>query len=199
MHTRQFLIAALLLASQPYLARAGEPVVRGSLHTIHIIGNQCLSVPKTVARLRPGTRLEMRVCQDSPEQTFEWNVVSFEIKYQGLCLDALRAGDGQSQPGDPVGLWYCQQTPHQQWFLDHKSESWLDAFNIVGGGNSDNDLCLSITDANSVDGAPLTVEPCDRRDNQWFRLYPTQPGGPAFSKLSRLISVMPFLAQTPPL
>lgn len=108
MYIRQFIIAALLCAFPSCFAVAGEPVVKGSFHTILILGQNCLTVPQTEPHLRPGSRLEMRPCQNSPEQIFEWNAVTFEIKFANLCVDALRVGGGQSQPGDPVGLWYCQ-------------------------------------------------------------------------------------------
>ena len=72
-------------------------------------------------------------------------------------MDALRIGEDPSQPGDLVGLWWPQQTPHQKWFPHHKNETWLDAFNIVGGGSPNRSCCL-IGDANGVHGAQLTLQ-----------------------------------------
>jgi hypothetical protein len=175
MSIRRFVIAAALCLLPSYLATAGEPVVRGSFHTILVLGNNCLTVPQAEARLRPGTRLEMRSCQDAPEQIFEWNVNTFEIKFHDLCLDAYRIGKGQSQAGDPVGLWYCQKTNHQKWFVRQKNKSWVNAFNIVGGGSPSSELCLNIADNKGGDGAKLTIQNCNDDDNQWFRLYSWPP------------------------
>ena len=136
MLVRSLLIAALYGAIQLCPAFAGElivpsePVVRGSIRSALAYG-QCLSVP--IAEWRPGAHLEMRPCQNSADQIFDWNVLSFEIKIHELCVDALRSGNGDSQPGDPVGLWYCQGTPHQKWFPIRNAPR-AQAFNIVGGG-----------------------------------------------------------------
>jgi hypothetical protein len=175
MYIRPFVIALLLCLFQACFATAGEPVVRGSLHSIFMLGDNCLTVPPAAARLQPGMRLEMRSCENNPEQIFEWNVETFEIKFHDLCLDAFRLGKGQSQPGDAVGLWYCQKTNHQKWFLRDKDKAWHGAFNIVGGGSPINDLCLNIADDKSADRARLTIETCNGGDNQWFRLYPWPP------------------------
>jgi hypothetical protein len=175
MDVRPFAIAALMLLA-PLCATAGEPVVKGSFHTILMLGDKCISVPQTAASyLRPGKRLELRPCGNGAEQHFEWNVVTFEIKFQGLCMDAFRDGAGPSQPGDAVGLWYCQNTAHQKWFPDHRNENWLDAFNIVGGGSPSSELCLTSDDSNGVDGAQITIQNCNRSDNQWFRLREWPP------------------------
>lgn len=199
---RPLLIAVLLAALHAGLATAGEPVVKGSFHTVLILGRECISVPETDVDRRPGTRLEMRPCKNSPGQIFDWNVVTFEIKFHDLCVDALRVGNSPSQPGDPVGLWYCQQRPHQKWFPHHKNESWLDAFNIVGGGSPSSELCLSIADADSrtegksVAGAQLTLEKCVGGDNQWLRLYPFPPlNGPSLSQRSNSTALKAFLAE----
>jgi hypothetical protein len=195
MYVRQFIIAALLCAFPSFFAIAGEPVVTGSFHTILILGQNCLTVPKSETHLRPGSRLEMRDCQNSPEQIFEWNVVTFEIKFQGLCVDAFRVGGDQSQPGDPVGLWYCQQTPHQKWYPNHKNESWLDAFNIVGGGSPSSELCLSIAAGKSMDGVQLTMQNCDGGDHQWLRLYSWPPlNGQLLSQRENSIFLKTFFA-----
>jgi hypothetical protein len=175
MSTRRFVIAAALCLLPSCLATAGEPVVRGSFHTIHVLGNNCLTVPPAESRLRPGTLLEMRSCRDAPEQIFEWNIKTFEIKFHDLCLDAYRVGEGQSQAGDPVGLWYCQQTKHQKWFVRQNNKNWLNAFNIVGGGSPSSELCLNVADKKRGDGAKLTIQNCNGGDNQWFRLYSWPP------------------------
>jgi hypothetical protein len=175
MYIRQIVIAVLLCLLPSCFATAEEPVVRGSFHTILILGHNCLTVPQAEPRLRPGTRLEMRSCEDNADQIFEWNVDTFEIKFHDLCVDAFRVGEGRSQPGDPIGLWYCQKTKHQKWFPRQKNESWLDAFNIVGGGSPSSDLCLNIAGNKDVDGAQLTIQNCNGGDNQWFRLYPWPP------------------------
>jgi Ricin-type beta-trefoil lectin domain len=171
MSIRAFLFTALLGLFLPsWFAAADAPVVRGSLRSILILGDKCLTVPQEVPRLRPGTRLALRGCQDNSDQIFEWNVDTFEIKFHELCLDAFRVGKGQSQPGDPVGLWYCQKTKHQKWFPHQKNQKWTNAFNILGGGSPSSDLCLSITDGKNTAGAPLTIEKCNGSHNQWFRL-----------------------------
>jgi hypothetical protein len=175
MDVRQVIIAALLCAFPSSVATVGEPVVKGSFHTIVFLGQNCLTVPKAETYLRPGTRLEMHDCQNSPEQIFEWNVLTFEIKSGNLCVDAFRAGGGPSQPGDPVGLWYCQQSPQQKWYPDYKDKNWLEAFNIVGGGSPSSELCLSIASDKDVDGAQLTIQKCDSGDQQWLRLYSWPP------------------------
>jgi hypothetical protein len=171
MSIRPIVIAALLGLLPSWFAAADERVVRGSLHSILVLGDNCLTVPQALARLRPGTRLQLRGCQDAPDQIFEWNVDTFEIKFHNLCLDAFRVGRGRSQPGDPVGLWYCQKTNHQKWFPHQKNKSWADAFNIVGGGSPSSDLCLSIADGKDAKSAPLTIEICNGGNNQWFRVY----------------------------
>ncbi len=180
MSFRRFLIAVLLSALPICWAGAGEPVVSGTIRTILFLGNNCLTVPVNETYLRPGTRLEMRECRNSAEQVFDWNVVTFEIKFQGLCVDALRVGLGPTQGGDPIGLWYCNDSRHQKWFPSHKNESWLDAINIVGGGSPSSTLCMSIAgDGRNADGAALSIENCTGSDTQWFRLLPWPPlGGP---------------------
>jgi len=171
----RFIIAVLLCVFPSCFAPAGEPVVRGVFHTIVLLGQHCLTVPKTEPYLLPGSRLEMRDCINSPDQVFAWNVITFEIKFHNLCVDAFRVGDGPSRPGDPVGLWYCQQTARQMWYPNRKNEAWFEAFNIVGGGGPSSDLCLSIARDKDIDGAQLTLQKCDSGDNQWLRLYSWPP------------------------
>ena len=157
MSIRRFLMAVLLCSVPASSATAGEAVVQGSFHTILVLGHKCLTVPRIDNHPRAGVRLEMHACQNSADQIFNWNVVTFEVKIHGLCMDAFRVGEGPSQPGDPVGLWYCQKSRHQKWFPHHKSESWQGAFNIVGGGSPSSELCLNIVDNKSADGAQLTI------------------------------------------
>ncbi len=171
MPIRPFVIAALLGLLPSWFAAAGEPVVRGSFHSILVLGDKCLTVPQAVPRLRPGTRLHLRSCQDNPDQIFEWNVGTFEIKFDNLCLDAFRVGKGGSRPGDPVGLWYCQKTNNQKWFPHQKNQRWANAFNIVGGGSPSSDLCLTIADSKDGGDAALKLQTCNGGHNQWFRHY----------------------------
>lgn len=176
MTIRRFLIAALLSSLASGWAGAGEPVVRGTVRAIFMLGDNCLTATATETYLRPGTRLDMRPCRNSAEQTFEWNVVTFELKFQGLCVDAFRVGLGETQAGDPIGLWYCNGTGRQKWYPSRKNESWFDAFNIVGGSPL-SELCLSVADPDHVIGAQLNISKCDGGDAQWFRLQPSPPLG----------------------
>lgn len=197
MFVRPFAFAALICLLAPLPAPAGEPVVRGSLHTILMLGDSCITAPQTTERyLLPGQRLELRPCRNSAEQHFEWNVVTFEIKFQGLCVDALRVGAGPSQPGDPIGLWHCQNNGHQQWYPDNKNRNWLDAFNIVGGGPSST-LCLTADNGKGEDGAPIAMRTCSNDDNQWFRLreWPPLKAAPV-SQRDRLLSLVAATAAT---
>lgn len=198
MFVRPFAIAALMCLLAPLAAAAGEPVVKGSFHTIVMLGDSCITAPQTTdSYLRPGKRLELRPCRNSAEQHFDWNVVTFEIKFQGLCVDALRVGDGPSQPGDPIGLWYCQDTGHQKWFPDNKNRNWLNAFNIVGGGSPSSTLCLTADNGKGEDGAPITIQNCSNDDNQWFRLreWPPLKAAPV-SQRDDLISLVAATAAT---
>ncbi|MBI3705098.1 MAG: RICIN domain-containing protein [Rhizobiales bacterium] len=178
--------AALLVASCPVSAGAplapSEPVVRGTIRGDFAYGSQCLSVP--AVEYLPGVYLEMRPCRNSVDQIFEWNVVSFEIKIHNLCVDALRSGPGSSQPGDPVGLWYCQGKRHQQWF-PFRSNPYLPTFSIVGGGGPASNLCLESLYASTVAGTPLLIAYCNGGDNQQFR---TQP----WPALDDMVSSGPF-------
>ena len=170
------IVAALLYAC--YSASAGEPlvpsepVVRGAIRGDFAYGSQCLSVP--VMEFLPGVTLEMRPCRNGVDQIFEWNVISFEIKIHNLCVDALRAGPGISQPGDPVGLWHCQGTPRQQWF-PLRSNPYLPTFSIVGAGGPASNLCLETLKDSTIDGTKLAIATCDGGDNQQFRLQPWPP------------------------
>lgn len=174
LRVHSLLVAALYGAIQLAPASAGElivpsePVVRGSIRSALSYGYQCLSVP--VAEWRPGAHLEMRPCRNSADQIFDWNVLSFEIKIHGLCVDALRSGDGDSQSGDPIGLWYCQGTPHQKWFPIGNAPQ-APAFSIVGGGGPSSNLCLDIRNASNADGTRLTIATCTSDDNQRFRIH----------------------------
>lgn len=197
MFVRPFAFATLICLLAPLPAAAGEPVVRGSFHTIVMLGDSCITAPQTTdSYLRPGQRLELRPCRNSAEQHFEWNVITFEIKFQGLCVDALRVGDGPSQPGDPIGLWYCQNNGHQQWYPDNKNRNWLDAFNIVGGSPSST-LCLTADNGKGDDGAPIAMQNCSNDDNQWFRLreWPPLKASPV-SRRDDLISLVAATAVT---
>lgn len=197
MFVRPFAIAALMCLLAPLCAAAGEPVVRGSFHTILMLGDSCITAPQTTeSYLRPGKRLELRPCRNSAEQHFEWNVITFEIKFQGLCVEALRVGDGPSQPGDSIGLWYCQNNGHQQWYPDNKNRNWLDAFNIVGGSPSST-LCLTAGNGKGEAGAPITIQNCSNDDNQWFRLreWPPLKVAPV-SQRDDLISLVAATAAT---
>jgi hypothetical protein len=171
-----FMIAAMLCAG--YSASAGEPlvpsepVVRGSIRGDFAYGSQCLTVPLT--EFLPGVSLEMRPCRNSADQIFEWNVVSFEIKIHSLCVDALRAGPGSLQPGDPIGLWYCQGTPRQQWF-SVRANPYLPTFSIVGAGGPVSDLCLESLKDSTVAGTQLVMATCDDGGNQQFRMQPWPP------------------------
>ena len=60
-------------ASAGELVTTSEPVMRGSIRSNLSFGHECLSVP--VTELRQGARLEMRPCQNSADQIFEWNVL----------------------------------------------------------------------------------------------------------------------------
>ena len=123
-------------------------------------GSQCLTVP--VTEYRPGVSLEMRPCRNSVDQIFEWNVISFEIKIHNLCVDALRAESGSSQPGDPIGLWYCQGTQRQQWF-PLRSNPYLPTFSIVGAGGPASTLCLESLKGSTVAGTQLADRGLRRR------------------------------------
>jgi hypothetical protein len=178
MRRHAFIIATLLCAAPLGPASAGEPlvpsepVVRGVIRSDFAYGSQCLSVP--VTEFRPGVALEMRPCRNSVDQIFEWNVISFEIKIHSLCVDALRAEPGSSQPGDPIGLWYCQGTLRQQWF-PLRSNPYLPTFSIVGGGGPASNLCFESLNASTIDGTPLLIAQCNGGDNQQFRIQPWPP------------------------
>jgi hypothetical protein len=178
MRHHSFIIAALFGFIQLCPAPAGdlivpsEPAVRGSIRSSLSYGDKCLSVPNT--EIRPGARLEMRACINSADQIFDWNVLSFEIKIYNLCVDALRSGEGSSQPGDPVGLWYCQGTQHQKWF-PNRSNPPAQALRIVGGGSPTGNLCLEILDGSNADGTQLAISTCDDSDRQQFRIRPWPP------------------------
>ena len=167
--TALFYSIQLSPASAGELVVTSEPVVRGSIRSNLSFGHECLSVP--VTELRQGARLEMRPCQNSADQIFEWNVLSFEIKIYKLCVDALQSGQGNSQPGNPVGLWYCQGTHHQKWF-PIRSSPHAPTLSFISGGNLNNDLCLTILDRGDTDGTQLAISNCDRGDNQQFRIQP---------------------------
>ena len=167
--TALFYSIQLSPASAGELVVTSEPVVRGSIRSNLSFGHECLSVP--VTELRQGARLEMRPCQNSADQIFEWNVLSFEIKIYKLCVDALQSGQGNSQPGNPVGLWYCQGTHHQKWF-PIRSSPHAPTLSFISGGNLNNDLCLTILDRGDTDGTQLAISNCDRGDNQHFRIVP---------------------------
>ncbi|MDI1343564.1 MAG: RICIN domain-containing protein [Pseudolabrys sp.] len=203
MFVRPIVLAVLICLLAPLPAAAGEPVVKGTFHTILMLGDSCITAPQTAEPyLRPGKRLELRPCRNSAEQQFEWNVITFEIKFQGLCVDALRVGTGPSQPGDPIGLWHCQNNGHQQWYPDNKNRNWLDAFNIVGGSPSST-LCLTADNGNGEDtgkgedGAPIAMRTCSNDDNQWFRLreWPPLKASPV-SQRDGLISLVAATAAT---
>ncbi len=174
MCVHSLLVAAMCGAIQLAPTSAGElivpsePVVRGSIRSELSYEDQCLSVP--VAEWRPGALLEMRPCRNSADQIFDWNVLSFEIKIHGLCVDALRSGDGDSRAGDSVGLWYCQGTPHQKWFPIGSAPRGP-TFSIVGGGSPSGNLCLDILNASNADGARLTLATCTGYDNQRFHIH----------------------------
>lgn len=169
------LIAALSGFIQLHPASAGDivapsdPVVRGSIGSSVSYGDKCVTVPLT--DILPGARLEMRPCRKTADQIFDWNVLSFEIRIHKLCVDALRAGEGQSQPGDPVGLWYCDGSPHQKWFPS-RSSPLAQATSFVAGGTPSSNLCLEILDGSNADGTQLTISTCDDSDRQRFRLRP---------------------------
>jgi hypothetical protein len=178
MRIRSLVIGALFCSIQLIPAQAeeliapSEPVVRGSIRSSISYGDKCLTVP--TIEIRPGARLEMRPCLNNADQIFDWNVLSFEIKIQKLCVDALRADDGGSQAGDPVGLWYCQGTQHQKWFPSRRSPR-APALSIVGGGAPDGTLCLDILNGNNADGTQLVMSNCDDGDSQRFRLRSWPP------------------------
>jgi hypothetical protein len=173
MRSHSFIIATMFCSIQlcPFAASQllgpSEPVVRGSIRSDLSSGYKCLSVPAT--ETLPGAHLEMRPCRNGADQIFEWNVISFEIKIHKLCVDALRAGESVSQRGDPVGLWYCQGTQHQKWYPIHSSPD-APEFIIIGGGNSNGDLCLDIPNSNNTDGTQLVISTCDGDDSQRFRI-----------------------------
>jgi len=179
MRMHALIIAALLCGGLSCPASAGEPVVpsepvvRGLIRSDFAYGSQCLSVP--VTEHRPGAYLEMRPCRNSVDQIFEWNVISFEIKIHKLCVDALRAGPGSAQPGDSVGLWYCQGAPRQQWF-PLRSNPYLPTFSLVGGSPASN-LCLESMNGGTVAGTPLLIAQGDGGDKQQFRIQPWPPLG----------------------
>ena len=171
-----FIIAASLCALYP--ASAGEPlvpsepVVRGVIRSDFAYGSQCLSVPAT--EFLPGVILEMRPCRNSVDQIFEWNAVSFEIKIHNLCVDALRAESGRSQPGDRIGLWHCQGTPRQKWF-SFRSNPYMPTFSIVGVDGPSSALCIESLNASTAVGTPLVIATCNDGDNQQFRVQPWPP------------------------
>ena len=169
------ILAAAVCALQADAALAGdplgtsEPVVRGTIRSDALFDAKCLSVPAT--DIRPGARLQMRRCANGPDQIFDWNVLSFEIKIDRLCLDALRPGGSRSQSGDPVGLWYCQGTQHQQWF-PVRTNPYLSALSIVGGSGPISGLCLEAQDSGVAEPAQLALAACNGGERQQFRIQP---------------------------
>ena len=148
MDIRRFIIAVVLCSLPSCLATAGEPVVKGSLRSVDILGRDCLSVVKTDSYLRPGTRLQLRACQGSPDQIFEWNVVTFQITFHELYMGHLahRRGEHRS-PAIRLAYGIVQQTPHQKWFPHHKNETWSDAFQHRWRRRVNSaELCLTIGD-----------------------------------------------------
>lgn len=162
----------LCAASARELIVPSEPVVRGTIRSSLSYGHKCLTVPEI--EFPPGARLEMRPCKNTADQIFEWNVLSFEIKIHKLCVDALRSGQGSSQPGDPVGLWYCQGTQRQRWFPFRDSPQ-APAISFVGGSNKNGNLCMNILDGSNADGAKLVISNCDGEDYQRFHIQSWPP------------------------
>jgi hypothetical protein len=169
------IIAALLCVFQLRAVSAGdlvtrsEPVIRGTIRSVPSDGDKCLTAPET--KLPQGARLEMRPCRNGANQIFEWNALSFDIKMFDLCVDVLRGGESNTQPGDPVGLWYCQGTLRQRWFPIHNN-LYVRAVSIVGGDNPNGDLCLQIRDGSNADGAEIEVSICNDEETQQFRIQP---------------------------
>jgi hypothetical protein len=178
MRVRFPVIAALVGFIQLYPASAGdqvvpsEPAVRGSIRSSLSFGDKCITVPDT--DVRPGARLEMQLCRNSADQIFDWNVLSFEIKIYKLCVSALRAGEGEAQAGDPVGLWYCQATHQQKWFPSRRSPK-AQALSLVTGGGPFSKLCLEIAGGSNADGTKLMIAACDDSDRQRFRIRSWPP------------------------
>jgi Ricin-type beta-trefoil lectin domain len=153
-----------------------EAVVRGEIRAGPAQVDKCLSAPAT--EILAGAHLEIRRCRHSGDQIFDWNVLSFELKVHKLCVDALRAGGGRSQPGDPVGLWYCQGTQHQRW-LPFRTVAHAPVMRIVGGHNQNGSLCLTVLDPVDASEPRLTIANCDGSASQlfWIRPWPPLSGG----------------------
>lgn len=171
MRTHSLIVVALLSVFQQPAVSAGdlvtrsEPFMRGSIRSILADGDKCLTVPNK--EYPQGARLELQPCRNSEDQIFDWNGISFEIKIFKLCVDALRGGDGNAQPGDPVGLWYCQALQRQKWYPIRKNSN-APSFRIVGE-NPISHLCLTIRNDSEVDAMNVIVQDCRDSDTQQFR------------------------------
>jgi len=171
MRIRSLIIAALFCVIQLHATSAGDlivpsaPAMRGSIHSMLPDGDKCISVPDK--EFPQGARLELQPCQNGKDQIFDWNGISFEIKIFNLCVDALRGGDGSTQSGDPVGLWYCQALQRQKWYPIRNNANAL-SFRIIGG-NPISRLCLTIRNDSKANATNLIVADCSNNDTQQFR------------------------------
>ncbi len=130
------------------------------------VGAKCLDVP--LGRYRPGARLIMFSCLGVPNQIFEYDAFTQELKIGGLCVEAHRLGAGPNKAGDGVGLWSCHGGANQRWRPGLMDATYGNMV-VNGGGNN---LCMDIAFGSSSDGAMLVLWTCHGGANQWFLSQP---------------------------
>ena len=148
-------------------ASAQQPVTLASNFNARPL---CIDVPNN--QYKAGTQLIVYPCQRSPNQYFTFTQYGIVAGNTQLCVDAFRPGGGASRIGDVIGLWSCQHSPNQSWFLSAAvvtppGQTPAIFSLIVQAG-----LCMEVTgyDPQRQVGR-LVLNRCTSSPSQQFRFY----------------------------
>jgi hypothetical protein len=131
----------------------------------------CIDVPNS--QYTAGTQLIVYPCQRSANQYFTPTQSGIRAGNTNLCIDAFRPGGGASQIGDVIGIWNCQNSQNQSWFLNGiqgpPTSPTVFSLQVVSGNNV---LCMEVTGFNpQAQVGRLALNRCTNALNQQFRYF----------------------------
>ena len=135
------------------------PAMADSSGEVHAVGaGRCLDVPGLSTT--PGTQLDIRDCNDGPNQIWTYTSSRQLTVYSGTSLMCLDAYNNQATPGTKVETWSCNGGANQQWNVN--------ANGTITGVQSG--LCLDVTGASTSNGALVELWTCNSGSNQQWGL-----------------------------
>ncbi|MEU0945518.1 arabinofuranosidase catalytic domain-containing protein [Streptomyces canus] len=158
------LLAMMSATAQTWSAPASDPASTPA-PLVSSASGRCLDVKGNVDT--PGTALDIRDCDNQPNQAFEFTSAGELRTMSGTrCVDAY---DNRTAPGTPVIIWSCNGQPNQAW----RQNSDGSVTGVQSG------LCLDVNGAGTANGTAVILWTCNGQSNQKWTTStpPPAPGG----------------------